>query len=368
MRGERSSVRRPVPRALVNTIGGGGAIVALIAGVLVGGVRAGSPATQVSRTVDTQLCPFPLAITVARRDRSDQLPATALRFTFRGPSTITLRNGATGRAAVLRSTGSYTVDTRTGAIAFRGHHIWLWSTGKRVPFLSTDGEGSFGSDFVLSGDRLRARVIDPCALVAAPPTSTTATPAPWELPANPLSHIGRAGLTPLLGRVIRHDHVHLDVLVDGLKVPVPGGVGLVEPKDRGPCPPDPTPVGDCTTGESFFAEVANSPLHTHSSSGIVHIESDRHRTYTLGEFFDEWGVRFESSCIGSYCAGDGKELRVYVNGRRVPGDARRLALTNRQEIAVVFGGPNDFRSVPSTYKGGWPGPGCGGAGERSCLP
>ena len=43
-------------------------------------------------------------------------------------------------------------------------------------------------------------------------------------------------------------------------------------------------------------------------------------------------------------------------------------LGNHQEIAVVFGGPGDFDAVPSTYTGGWPGLGCGGAGERPCLP
>jgi hypothetical protein len=62
------------------------------------------------------------------------------------------------------------------------------------------------------------------------------------------------------------------------------------------------------------------------------------------------------------------ELRVFVDGKRVSRDRQSIVLSNRQEIAVVFGGPGDFGSVPSTYTGGWPGLGCGGAGERSCLP
>ena len=113
---------------------------------------------------------------------------------------------------------------------------------------------------------------------------------------------------------------------------------------------------------------ADSPLHTHSSSGIIHVEPDRPGTYTLGEVFDEWGVRLSSTCIGGYCAGGGNELRAYVNGKRVSGDPRQIVLTDRQEIAVVYGGPADFRSVPSKYTGGWPGLGCGGSGEPSCLP
>jgi hypothetical protein len=157
--------------------------------------------------------------------------------------------------------------------------------------------------------------------------------------------------------------VHLDVIVNGKQVTVPAGVGLAEPVDRGKCQPR---VGDCATGHFFTAAVANSPLHTHSASGLIHVEPDRRGTYTLGEFFDEWGVRLSGSCVGGYCAGDGKELRVYVNGQRVPGNPRRIVLTNRQEIAVVFGGPGDFASVPSTFKGGWPGLGCGGIGEVKC--
>ena len=86
----------------------------------------------------------------------------------------------------------------------------------------------------------------------------------------------------------------------------------------------------------------------------------------LGEFFDEWGVRLDSSCVGGYCTGGGRELRVFVDGRRT-GDPRSIVLANRQEIAVVFGSRAAFRSVPSTYRGGWPGAGCGGPGERSCL-
>ena len=55
-----------------------------------------------------------------------------------------------------------------------------------------------------------------------------------------------------------------------------------------------------------------------------------------------------------------------MNGKRVTGNPRQVALGNRQEIAVVYGGPGSFRSVPARYRGGWPGLGCGGPGEISC--
>jgi hypothetical protein len=314
---------------------------------------------------DTGLCPFPLEVTVHTKSQSDQVATTALKFRFAGPSTIELRNASTGRTATLSSPSLFSLDTTTGSIRFSGHRVWFWASGKRIPFLSTDGPGSLRAPkYVLPAAHTRARVIDPCALVDASPPSTkpVTTPAPWALPAYALSQIAYAGLIPLVGNLVRHDHAHLDVVVDGNTVTVPGGVGLAEPVDRGPCQP---PVGDCATGHFFTAEVANSPLHTHSASGLIHIEPDRQGVYTLGQFFDEWGVRFDSNCIGGYCSRGVKELRVYVDGRRVSGDPRSVVLTNRQEIAVMFGGPGDFDSVP-TYEGVWPGLGCGGPGERAC--
>jgi hypothetical protein len=322
---------------------------------------------QVSHTVDTRLCGFPLEVTLARRAPADGITTNVLRFAFAGPATITLRNAASGRTVALRSPGTHSVDTRDGSLAFSGHQVWLWSTGKHVPFLATDGSGTLKApSFVLEGGA-RPDVLDPCALVGAPAPAPRATTAPWGSPTHTLSRIAGAGLVPLLGAIVRHDHVHLDVIVDGHRVTVPAGIGLAEPVDTGPCPALAGKNGDCATGHGFFGEVANSPLHTHSSSGLIHIEADRPGRYTLGQFFDEWGVRLGARCVGAYCTGGGKELRVYVDGRRVSGSPRAIALTDHQEIAVVFGGPGAFRSVPATYGGGWPGAGCGGAGERSCL-
>ena len=91
-----------------------------------------------------------------------------------------------------------------------------------------------------------------------------------------------------------HIHQHLDLYVDGRKVLVPAGIGI-----------DPA--------------VGYAPLHTHDPSGVIHVESPTVRTYTLGEFFAVWGVRITPSCLGGYCAGGGRQLRLFVDGRAVPG-------------------------------------------------
>jgi len=341
----------------------------LVAAALAPAVLGAAPGSTF-HTVDTRLCSFPLDVTVKGTADGGAVATTALRYTFAGPTTITLRNARSGRSAVLRSTGSHAVDTRTGTITFRGHQVWFWATGKHVPFLVTDGTGSFKApSYVLSPGSSRARVVDPCALLSQPPsTQPRRTEAPWPAPRHTLSQIAYSGLKPLLGALIRHDHVHLDVVVNGRKVSVPAGVGIAEPVDRGPCPPLGGKRGDCATGHGYFGQVANSPVHTHSASGLIHIEADRAGPYTLGQFFDEWGVRLDAQCVGAYCTGAHGQLRVFVDGRRHRGDPRAIVLTNEQEIAVVYGRARAFRTVPSTYRGGWPGGGCGGAGERSCLP
>jgi hypothetical protein len=321
-----------------------------------------APAPAVFRAVDMELCPFPLDVEVATADGRG-VETSALKFTFGGPTTYTLKNGKTDRSVTLATTGSHEVDTTNGSVTFSGHRVWAWSGDKRVPFAVSDGTGTFRAPaFVLDPGSSRARVIDPCALVAGskPSTRPSTKRAPWGLPAYALSQIAYAGIPPLLGAVVRHDHVHLDVIVDGRKVTIPAGVGMAEPADRGPCPSGNGTSGDCATGESFFGQVANSPVHTHSRSGIIHIESDRLRQFTLGEFFDEWGVRLDARCVGGHCG----RLRAFVDGRRHTGDPRAIVLTNHQEIALVSGRGR----APKRYPGVWPGRGCGGAGESSCVP
>ena len=85
-----------------------------------------------------------------------------------------------------------------------------------------------------------------------------------------------------------HHHDLLQVYVDGQPVTVPSQVGIDQ------------------------AEGYLTSLHTHDASGIIHVESPTQRSFTLGQFFDVWGVRLTSTCIGSYCPrglGDAEGVR-----------------------------------------------------------
>jgi hypothetical protein len=140
-------------------------------------------------------------------------------------------------------------------------------------------------------------------------------PAPWGANtadlAQRLQATGVAPLNPVEGTAV-HIHQHLDLYVDGHKVLMPAGIGI-----------DPA--------------VGYAPLHTHDPSGILHVESPTVRTYTLGQFFAVWGVRFTPSCLGGYCTGGGRQLRVYVNGQLVRGDPTAVTLAAHQELVVAFG-------------------------------
>jgi hypothetical protein len=153
-------------------------------------------------------------------------------------------------------------------------------------------------------------------------------PAPWPRNGNLLAaRLAALGL-PALGfeGTALHIHEHLDVFVDGRRVTVPAGVGI-------------DPAG------TFI-----SPLHTHDTSGVIHVESPTVRPFTLGEFFGVWGVPLSARRLGGYVAGHGRALRAYVNGRRVEGDPGRIVLEPHQELVLAFGTPRQLsRPVPASY-------------------
>ncbi len=155
------------------------------------------------------------------------------------------------------------------------------------------------------------------------------SPTPWVANNDPTelrSRLETIGLDALSSEgTVMHIHQHIDIYVNGAQVEVPAEIGI---------------PGD----ESFI-----SIVHTHDSSGIIHVESPVKKDFTLGQFFDIWGLRFNNQCLGSYCQTTDHKLKVYVNGEAV-GDPRGLVLAPHQEIAVVYGTDQDQpKSVPDHY-------------------
>jgi hypothetical protein len=147
------------------------------------------------------------------------------------------------------------------------------------------------------------------------------TPPPWRPEYAHLAQRLQALGLPGLSEEIFHIHTLLHVYVDGKAVTVPANVGL-----------------DLSSG-TF------SPLHTHDTRGIVHVEADRTFPFTIGQFFAVWGVKFRNDLLGPYESGGSKTLQVYVNGTRVSNPVDYV-MHEHDNIAVGYGKPGSFPTEP----------------------
>jgi hypothetical protein len=153
-------------------------------------------------------------------------------------------------------------------------------------------------------------------------------PAPWNagldhLP-DRMKPLGMSELGAEGQGVVQHIHMHLDVFVNGKKKTVPALIGIYN------------------TAGGFITD-----LHTHDTTGIIHLESpSKTRKFSLSEFFGVWGVRFTPKCVGGYCKPQ-TQWTLYVNGKPYQGDPTKLVFQKHQELALVIGKPP--ANVPSTY-------------------
>ena len=91
-------------------------------------------------------------------------------------------------------------------------------------------------------------------------------------------------------------------------------------------------------------------MHTHDTTGTIHVESPTVQTFTLGQFFDVWGVRLTDDSIGGYTNQADKTLKMFVNGKLYTDNPRDLALAAHQEIVIAYGVDAELpQPIPSTY-------------------
>jgi len=145
-------------------------------------------------------------------------------------------------------------------------------------------------------------------------------PAPWPNPDPVADRI--AGLPSSSTESLTvHYHSHVDIFVNGQPEPVASSIGRED--------------------QSLF-----SPLHTHATSGLIHIEAPEDQHFTVEMLFTEWGVRLTNDCIGGYCSPDTK-LEAYVDGTRYTRPISTIVLEKGEEIAIVIGSP------PATIPSSW---------------
>lgn len=119
-----------------------------------------------------------------------------------------------------------------------------------------------------------------------------------------------------------HVHAHLAILDNGKAITVPAQIGI--------------------PSSCFYW------LHTHDTTGVIHIEAPSQQPFTLGQFFDIWGQPLSTSNV----AGHQGTVTAYVDGRKFIGDPRTIPLADHESITLEIGKtvpppPNyNFGSLP----------------------
>ena len=134
-----------------------------------------------------------------------------------------------------------------------------------------------------------------------------------------------------------HEHAHLAIYVDGAEMTVPGGVGISTPWQTQTQPDGSIWIAG---GSHFYY------LHTHTSDGIIHMESPTDATYQLGQFFAEWNQPLSTDQVGP----NKGTVTVYVDGAKYTSDPADITLKPHTVIQLDVG--KDVPPAPYTFASG----------------
>jgi len=117
-----------------------------------------------------------------------------------------------------------------------------------------------------------------------------------------------------LEQLAYHIHTHLSIYINGTLSPIPQNVGIA------------------SDGSCYYW------LHTHDTTGVIHIESPTQKDYTLGNFFDEWSTNFSSLGYPSQLALTAG-WQIWVDGKPYTGDFHNIPLTAHKLITMAYNSP-----------------------------
>lgn len=117
-------------------------------------------------------------------------------------------------------------------------------------------------------------------------------------------------------KMLMHNHVSINVTIDGKPIIVPSSIGITQTGIFA----DPSLFADHSLDK--YGMEGMSPLHTHDSGGLIHVESNTVRNYFLGEFLDIWkGLNI------------GKNVIASVDSKPVS-DFRNIPLSDKAKIVL----------------------------------
>jgi hypothetical protein len=122
-----------------------------------------------------------------------------------------------------------------------------------------------------------------------------------------------------------HWHASLAIFANGEQRQIPAGVGIIDPKQTRNSKGQPY----IEEGRCFYW------LHTHAPDGVIHIESPVQRGFTLGDFFDEWGLPLSTDQVGP---AKGHVTALY-DGKVYQGNPRDIPLVDKAQVQLDVGTP-----------------------------
>ncbi|MBA2394415.1 MAG: hypothetical protein H0V70_16930 [Ktedonobacteraceae bacterium] len=111
-----------------------------------------------------------------------------------------------------------------------------------------------------------------------------------------------------------HVHAHLTIYVNGKNFPLPTNLGIA-------------------SDQSCFYW-----LHTHDSTGVIHIEAPSEQSFTLNTFFQEWSTRFPQMTYPTELDST-SGWQVYVDGKPYTGDFHSITLVAHKLITLAYNSP-----------------------------
>ncbi len=166
-----------------------------------------------------------------------------------------------------------------------------------------------------SGDGGRTTAAVPGTTNTGPGLQTSQPP--WRPEYAHLGQRVRALGLPPAGTERFHIHALLRIYIDGILSPVARNIGIDE------------------------SQHIESSLHTHDETGIIHMEATHPHRFTLGDFFDVWGVKLGPDRVGGLTGLGGDKLHFYLNGKPLSDPAAHL-LRADDVIVIGYGADDSF--------------------------
>ncbi len=106
-----------------------------------------------------------------------------------------------------------------------------------------------------------------------------------------------------------HIHPHLRIIINGAEQIIPASIGI--------------------------SLSCMHPLHTHDTTGTIHVEAPEQRDFTLGDFFAVWNKPFDKNQVLDYKADAAHEIAMTVDGQP-SGAYENLVFKDNQQIVIEY--------------------------------